>query len=109
MIGSTSALRAVGTATVMVLGPSILPATLAGVVIASVPPERMALMVDGLPETALGLRPRAVKRRSRRRKQLRGSRSEPPACMRGSLRRQPILLASSASLVGTRCLRLFVG
>jgi len=41
--------------------------------------------VDGPLETALGLGPRAVKRRSRRRKQLRGSRSESPACKRGSL------------------------
>jgi hypothetical protein len=44
--------------------------------------------VDGPLETALGKPwfPRAVKRRSRRRKQLRGSRSESPGFKRGSLK-----------------------
>ena len=55
----------------------------------------VARPVDGPRETALGLRLRTVKCRSRRRKQLRGSGSASPACMRGSLKgiRVPITVS----------------
>src|SRR5258708_35704391 len=42
----------------------------------------VALPVDGLPETALNCEAFGPQRR----KQLKGSRSEPPGCIRGSLR-----------------------
>src|SRR5262249_43237012 len=49
----------------------------------------VARPVDGPLETALERSLRTVKRRSRRRKQLRGSRAESPACRRGSLKCRP--------------------
>jgi hypothetical protein len=52
----------------------------------------VARPVDGPRETALGLRLRTVKCRSRRRKHLRGSGSASPACKRGSLNYHRLLV-----------------